>query len=148
MISKLPLLFIGQTLNVRRTNMNTNDLSIEQLENDFWGEPSLDSYVVITCHKARKKPICDLSYEEIRLLIGQKIGLKYLLPIALDILKKEPLIEVTFYEGDLMNELLRLEISEWKDSELLHRFKSLIESCFDILNNSEDIDNDRLRVYL
>ena len=88
--------------------------SIEELEIDFWGEPTFDSYVVTTCHKARQKPIKLLSNAEIRCLIGQKTGLKYLLPIAVDILKNEPLIDITYFEGDLLLSLLRLEISDWK----------------------------------
>lgn len=128
--------------------MNTNELSLEQLENDFWGEPEFDSYVITTCHKARKKPLSELSHEEIRLLIGQKIGLKYLLTMALDILEIEPLIEVTFYEGDLMNELLRLDISDWKDCEQLQRFKNLIKACCEMLRNSEDIKHEEMDKYL
>ena len=68
--------------------------AIEELENDYWGEPTFGSYVIKTCHKARQKPIKALSNEEIRCLIGQKIGLKYLLPAAVDILKNEPLIDI------------------------------------------------------
>ncbi len=128
--------------------MKINELSLEQLENDFWGEPALDSYVVTVCHKARKKPLGELSHEEIRLLIGQKIGFKYLLPMALDILEKEPLIEVTFYEGDLMNELIRLDISDWQDSEQLQRFKNLIKACCEMLRNSEDIKHEEMDKYL
>ena len=29
--------------------------SIEELENDYWGEATFNSYVKITCHKARQK---------------------------------------------------------------------------------------------
>ena len=59
--------------------MKINELSLEQLENDFWVEPEFDSYVITACNEARKKPLGELSLEDIRLLIGQKIGLKYLL---------------------------------------------------------------------
>ena len=34
-------------------------------------------------------------------MIGQKIGLDYLLPIAIKVLEKEPFIETDYYEGDL-----------------------------------------------
>ena len=138
----------GADFAYREDMMNSLTLSLEQLENDFWGEPTFDSYVVKTCHKARQKPLEELTYEEIRLLIGQKTGLKYLLPIAVDILEKEPLIEVTFYEGDLMNELLRLDISDWQETEQLDRFKKLVRSCGDMLKDAEDIRHERLTVYL
>ncbi len=114
--------------------------SIEELENDFWGEPAFDSYVVTTCHRARQKPIKLLSQEEIRCLIGQKTGLKYLLPIAVDILKNEPLIDITYFEGDLLLTLLRLEISDWKSNQneleqfiiILQDNRAQIEQCEEI----------------
>ena len=42
--------------------------SIEELEDDYRGEPTFGSYVVTTCHRARQKPIKFLSNEEIRCL--------------------------------------------------------------------------------
>ena len=40
--------------------MIDTNMSIEELENDFWGEPTFGSYVVTTCHKARQKPIIEV----------------------------------------------------------------------------------------
>lgn len=103
--------------------------SIEESENDYWGEPALDSYVIATCHKARQKPIKLLSNEEIRCLIGQKTGLRYLLQAAVDILQNDPLIEVTYFEGDLLLELLRLDIADWQDNESeRERFTAILRS--------------------
>ena len=70
----------------------------------------------------------------------QKIGLRFLLPIAVDILNNEPLIEVTYFEGDLMLSLLRLDIGdlELNQNELeqfiaiLQSNRSQIEMCNDI----------------
>ena len=114
--------------------------SIEELENDYWGEPTFSSYVITTCHKARQKPIKQLSIEEIRCLIGQKIGLKYILPIAIDVLKNEPLISVTYFEGDLLLALLRLDILDWESNQrelnclkvILQTNRSQIEMCEEI----------------
>ena len=114
--------------------------SIEELEGDVWGEPAFGSYVITTCHRARKKPVRLLSNEEIRCLIGQKIGLKYLLPAAVDILKNEPLIDVTYFEGDFLLTLLRLEISDWAYNQnelkefirIIRDNRSQIEQCREI----------------
>ena len=63
--------------------------------NEIYGlepvEPELDSYVLRTAARAMRLPLKDLSAEEIRLLIGQKVGLRYLLPLAIEILQKNPL---------------------------------------------------------
>lgn len=47
--------------------MNTQDKSIEELENEYWEDSSFDSYVVQTSQRARKKPLSALSKEEIRM---------------------------------------------------------------------------------
>ena len=114
--------------------------SLEVLERDVWNEPSFGSYVVKTCHAARKKPLGTFSDEEIRCLIAQKVGLRYLLPIAVARVEREPMAEVAYFPGDLLLVLLRLEIGDWSQNrtELL-RFSALIrdnrgeiDACRDI----------------
>ena len=123
--------------------------SIEELENDYWGETEFSSYVSETCHSARKKPIAKLSHEEIRLMTGQKIGLKYLLPIAISILEKNPLIEVTFFKGDLLKQLLRLDIAEWKDNKTdLDKFRTIILDNYSLIESCEEIPIKMTKKYL
>lgn len=97
--------------------MKQMDKTLEELENDYWDKPGYKSYVVTTCFAARKKPLSELTDEEIRLLIGQRLGLKYLLPMAIDILKADPMIEVTFFPGDLLRQLLELNDEDWIDNK-------------------------------
>ena len=123
--------------------------SIEELENDYWGDPALDSYVITTCHKARQKPIRSLSNEEIRCLIGQKTGIKYLLPIAVGIVKKEPFIDITLFEGDLLLNLLRLDISDWEyNPNELQIFIIIIFDNRSQIENSEDIPSELIETYI
>lgn len=129
--------------------MKNIDKSIEELENDYWSETEFSSYVSETCHNARKKPIAKLSYEEIRLMTGQKIGLKYLLPIAVSILEKNPLIEITFFNGDLLTELLRLDIIDWKDNKTdLDNFKTIILDNYSLIESCEEIPLKMTEKYL
>ena len=123
--------------------------SIEELENDYWGDPALDSYVITTCHKARQKPIRSLSNEEIRCLIGQKTGIKYLLPIAVGIVKKEPFIDITLFEGDLLLQLLRLDINDWKyNPNELQIFITIIFDNRSQIEISEDIPSELIEKYI
>jgi hypothetical protein len=76
--------------------------TLDQLEGVVWGEPTFDSYLVTTCHRLRTKPVDEFSVEDLRIMIGQKIGLTHLVPLAVAVLEREPLAEGDFYRGDLL----------------------------------------------
>ena len=94
---------------------NWKSKSLESLEKDFWGEiPQDESHLVITCHRLRKKQLKEFDTEDLRIMIGQNIGLKYLIPLALDSLKKDILAKGDFYEGDLLKSVLTSNQDYWK----------------------------------
>ena len=129
--------------------MIDNNKSIEELENDYWGDPTFNSYVITTCHKARQKPLKLLSNEEIRCLIGQKIGLKFLLPIAIDILKNTPFIDVTYFEGDLLLTVLRLDIEDWNQNpNELNHFMVILQSNRLQIEMCSEISNELIEKYI
>lgn len=101
--------------------------SLEELENSYWEHNDFDSYVVQTVQAARKKPLSELTNEEIRVLTGQKVGLKYVLPMAVSLLKNDPLVEIRFFEGDLLECVLRLSPADWNENpNELREFRSII----------------------
>jgi contact-dependent growth inhibition (CDI) system CdiI-like immunity protein len=51
--------------------------------------------------------------EDLRIMIGQNIGLSYLLPLAIEQLQHDPLVAGDFYPGDLLEAVLRVEPSFW-----------------------------------
>jgi hypothetical protein len=77
-------------------------LTLEQLEGTIWPEPGFQSALVTTIHRLRKKPIAEFSVEDLRITIGQGIGLAHFVPRALEILEREPLAEGDYYSGDLL----------------------------------------------
>jgi CDI immunity proteins len=87
--------------------------SLEELENDRWPRATYDSYLVQTAHRLRSVPVGDLTVEDLRLLLGQKIGTRWLMPIALDRLRVEPMAMGDFYPGDLLSSVLATESSYW-----------------------------------
>ncbi len=82
--------------------MTNIHLTLEQLENEVWGEPEFNSHVVTRCHELRKIALKDLQIEDMRLMIGQGFSLEYLIPLAIEELKKNIAAEGDFYEGDLL----------------------------------------------
>jgi hypothetical protein len=88
--------------------------TLENLEKDFWGAPTYTSHLVTTCHKLRKKPLEEFKVEDLRIMIGQNIGLKYLIPLAIEILENDLLVEGELYEGDLLKSVLASDEVYWK----------------------------------
>lgn len=88
--------------------------SLEQLENDRWPPASYDSHLVQTAHRLRSVPIGELTIEDLRLLLGQQIGTRWLMPLALDGLQDEPRAMGDFYPGDLLSSVLAVEASYWE----------------------------------
>jgi hypothetical protein len=93
---------------------NWKNKSLENLEKNIWNEPEYSSYLTTTCHKLRKKQIKDFDVEDLRIMIGQNIGLFFLIPLGLEILKQNILAEGNFYEGDLLSSVLTSEVDYWK----------------------------------
>lgn len=125
--------------------------TLEQLENDYWGEPSYDSQLVKTCHILRKKPLKYFKTEDFRILIGQNISLNYLIPLALEVLKKDLLAEGDYYSGDLLLSVLKSDIKFWINNldkwttlrDLIARNIDIIKTC----DNSEEIKNNILESF-
>ncbi|WP_201830510.1 contact-dependent growth inhibition system immunity protein [Microvirga zambiensis] len=112
-----------------RTDIFDRSKSLEELEGVYWLRPDFDSYVVRTTHALRRKPLKALTVEEVRLGIGQEIGLPYLVPIALEWLKRDPGISGDSYEGDLFQAVLHVPKSFWTcRPDLREWFESIAKS--------------------
>jgi len=110
-----------------KTKMETK--SIEQLEKDYWKEPSeFPTDMVKKCYQYRKISIAELTNEQIRLLISQQIGTKYLIGVALEKLQRNVLTEGDIYEGDLLVAVSGLPTEFWNEKQTEFRtFKNLVE---------------------
>ena len=87
--------------------------TLTELEENDWGEPSFGSCLVTTVHKLRYKPIGDFTVEDLRITIGQSVGLPHLVPLAVSQLESQPLSEGDIYPGDLLHSVLSVDDSFW-----------------------------------
>ncbi|HEX6170833.1 MAG TPA: contact-dependent growth inhibition system immunity protein [Chitinophagaceae bacterium] len=94
--------------------------SIEQLEG-VWERFDPPTPLLEKVHRFRKVPISELTIEQLRLLIGQNVGLIYLIPIAIQKLRANIFAEGDLYEGDLLSSVLTSEDSFWEQHSLLKR---------------------------
>jgi len=111
--------------------------SIEQLEKDIWKNPTeFPTDLVEKCHHYRKISIAELTNEQIRLLISQKIGIEYLIGIALEKLKRNILTECDFYEGDLLVAVSDLPTEFWNENKTESlNFKNIVERNSELIKN-------------
>ncbi|MEV7143716.1 contact-dependent growth inhibition system immunity protein [Streptomyces tauricus] len=98
------------------------DRSFEKLEHDRWPTPPTDATcLVATAHASRRRPIGKPSVEDMRLLIGQDIGLRHVLPLAPKVLRDDPMAAGDMYEGDLLSAVLTRTRAIWTDTPELGR---------------------------
>jgi len=130
-------------------SMKFSDKSLEELEGELRIDPIVLSAVVQISRNAWKKPLSALSGEEIRLLIGQGAGLKYVIPLAVEVIKDTPLAETTYFEGDLLLQLLRLSGDDWaENASELAEFKAIVRENYETISACEYIPKARLKAYL
>ncbi len=89
--------------------------SLEELEDMKLGDPEFGSALVTRVHQLYKKPLVTFTVEDLRLMIGQAIGLRFLVPLALETLERDPLASGDYYEGDLLLTVLRVDKEFWKE---------------------------------
>ncbi|MEU3613383.1 contact-dependent growth inhibition system immunity protein [Streptomyces sp. NPDC006872] len=111
------------------TQLVNRDLSLEELERDRWSVPlGGETRLMATVRQLRRKPIGGLTVEDMRLLIRQDVGLAYLLPLAVEALRIDPMAEGDMCEGDLLAAVLTRSAEVWSESPELERDVRLIVS--------------------
>lgn len=94
----------------------TPNSTLEELEGERWPESDFPSHLVQECQRLRKLQLRLFTVENLRIMLGQNVGSRYLIPIALHHLEEEPLVEGDFYPGDLLCNVLSLPSSFWAEN--------------------------------
>ncbi|NBM20177.1 contact-dependent growth inhibition system immunity protein [Streptomyces sp. GC420] len=110
--------------------------SVEQLENDRWPEPPAGSTSLVTSvHALRRKPVGQLTVEELRRLIGQDVGLEWLLPLAVEILRETAPGQAGggFYDDDLLTAVVTRSRAVWdREPELALELRDVVTGLTDL----------------
>jgi hypothetical protein len=115
--------------------------TLQELEGDDWGEPTCNSYVVRECHRLRRVPLREFTPENLRLMIGQQNGLRYLIPLAFELLRDDPFIAGDHYEGDLLAAVLRADSRFWVASpELRVEAARIAGHALSLLPSLDEVD--------
>jgi hypothetical protein len=94
---------------------NWRKKTLENLENDYWGEAAYDSFLVKRTHEIRKLPLLELTNDDIAMMLRQKFSPDYIVPLAIDKLR----IDILSYgengnEGAIMEAVLKLPSDFWR----------------------------------
>ena len=97
---------------------NWRQKSLESLEKNIWPAlgPGEFSNLIKTCYLLRKKQLQDFTTEDLRIMIGQEIGLYFLMPLAIETLADNLFAEGNYYEGDLLKSVLSVDTKFWDDN--------------------------------
>nr|WP_308129066.1 contact-dependent growth inhibition system immunity protein [Actinoplanes polyasparticus] len=94
------------------------DRTIEDIEGVRELEPGPDATPLVRrCLALRRKPLSEFRVEDLRILLGQRIAVPVLLPMAVAVLVDDPLAEGDFYAGDLLNTVVQLPDTAWGSGE-------------------------------
>ena len=106
-------------------------LTLEDLEQERWGNPEFGSHLVTECHRLRKIPIGQFTTENLRIVIGQGFSLPHLVPIALERLFDNPFLEGNFYPGDLLLAVANAPSEFWQANP------DLLGDMQDVINRAQ-----------
>lgn len=104
------------------------DRKLDELEANAWGDPPRRaSYLQGTLHALRRKPIGQFTIEDLRICIGQQVGLAWLIPVAISRLEDNPLAAGDYYPGDLLVAVVRARAWMSGRDDLLPRVTAVVK---------------------
>ena len=89
--------------------------TLADLEGRDTPKPKEKTYLLQTTYRLRQVPLREFSAEDLRIMIGQNIGLQYLVPLAIERLGRRSLTHGDFFPGDLLAATLRADQKFWRD---------------------------------
>lgn len=118
-------------------------MTLNELENTKSASAANDnSYLINQIFALKDKQLSELSIEDLRLLIGQNLGLKHLVPLALEILSRNLFAEGDYYEGDLLKSLLTIDPDFWVvNNDLKEQLVVICRSQIASISNVDITDN-------
>lgn len=127
-----------------KPQMNTNETdfdltkSLEALEKNVLEEVSPDDKTPLINRALQlyRRPLNQFSTDDLRFMIGQEIGLNFLIPLAVEILVQNPLAQGVYYEGDLLSSVLSVNRNFWqKNPHLWWELEEIIYEAELIVEN-------------
>jgi hypothetical protein len=127
--------------------------SLKQLLGPLMKDTTDRSALATTCRALYERPLKDFTVENLRVMIGQDIGLEFLIPLAIEVLQENPFAAGDYYPGALLSVVMQVEAGFWQThqdlywsvSEIVAGLPSLMSDLieairqFDALTSLEDL---------
>lgn len=89
-------------------------VTLDDLDPPRWPDPPSDATGLIRrVHAARRRPLAQLTPEDLRVLAAQQVALTRVLPIAVQVLTENPFVSGDLYDGDLLLAVVRVPDDAW-----------------------------------
>lgn len=124
--------------------------TLEDLEKNTIDKPHHESYLATRCYELYKTTLNKFTTEDLRIMIGQQIGLNYLIPLAIDTLRHDLFAEGDYFEGDLLKNVLLVDTAFWYHHKehwqtlndlIKHRRNEIERVRFETINFDNSINN-------
>src|SRR5437763_8456834 len=76
-----------------------------------------DTWLVRRMTQLSRKPVIQFTNAELGIVIRQRVGLEYVIPIAIDRLSENPFLKAEYYFGDLLSAVLGVSEGFWKSHQ-------------------------------
>jgi hypothetical protein len=96
------------------------DKTLEELEGLSFAESEFASSLIEKAQRLYGQPLSVFTVEDLRLMIGQGLGLRFLIPLAVEELERNPLVGGDYHPGDLLLAVLRVRNDFWKEHQELY----------------------------
>jgi hypothetical protein len=94
------------------------------------------------CVRLRRVPLRDYTVEHLRVMIGLQVGLRYLIPLAVEQLSENPLAAGGFYPGDLLRAVLTIDPGYWVAQRALQqRVDTIAQRAFVLIADHPQDDH-------
>jgi hypothetical protein len=118
-----------------------NEQTLEELDGQRWGPPELETSLVQTVHRLRRVPINQFEPRDLRIMIGQGVGLPYLIPTALTLLERDAYLEAELHPGDLLTVVFTVDDAFWQRTpDLRRRAVTVLDTALDRLTELDVVD--------
>lgn len=101
-------------------------------------KPKFQSSLALKVYHLYSKDIDKFSVEDLRVMISQNIHVNIFMPMALNLLIRNPLISGDYYSGDLLKAVLSIPYDYWESDQI--SFEKVVK-ILDKFNSEFELSN-------